>query len=129
MPDIVLQTVAVTRTFRVGSTMVSALEGINLAVQQGEFVAIMGPSGCGKSTLLNLLGGLDRPTSGSVHLAGCDLLDLNDDALSHLRRTTLGFVFQRHDLFPFLTAQENVEFPLLLHGKSSSQRQKRAKEL
>jgi putative ABC transport system ATP-binding protein len=89
----------------------------------------MGPSGCGKSTLLNLLGGLDRPTSGSVQLDGRHLTDLNDEEMAALRRATIGFVFQRHDLLPFLTAQENIEFPLLLNGLSPARRSHRTKEL
>jgi putative ABC transport system ATP-binding protein len=129
MPEIVLQTTAITRVYRVGRANVTALGGVDFAVHRGEFVAIMGPSGCGKSTLLNLLGGLDCPTSGRVQLNGRDLADLNDEEMAALRRATVGFVFQRHDLLPFLTAQENIEFPLLLNGVAPARRSDRTKEL
>ena len=129
MPETVLQTTALTRVYRVGRANVTALGGIDFAVHKGEFVAIMGPSGCGKSTLLNLLGGLDRPTSGRIQLDERDLTDLNDEKMAALRRATFGFVFQRYDLLPFLTAQENIEFPLLLNGVSSAKRSHRTKEL
>src|SRR4030088_2961867 len=129
MPETVLQTTALTRVYRVGRANVTALGGVDFAVHRGEFVAIMGPSGCGKSTLLNLLGGLDCPTSGRVQLNGRDLADLNDEEMAALRRATVGFVFQRHDLLPFLTAQENIEFPLLLNGVAPARRSDRTKEL
>src|SRR5215212_7164207 len=127
--EIVLQTTGLTRTYRVGRVPVTALADVDLAVRQGEFVAIMGPSGSGKSTLLNLLGGLDQPTAGAVRLGGQDLTALNDEALAALRRQTLGFIFQRHDLLPILTVQENVEFPLLLAGHAPADRQRRAATL
>ncbi len=114
--EVALQTTDLTRIYRMGRNTVTALDGIDLSIGRGEFVAIMGPSGCGKSTLLNLLGGLDRPSRGSVQLAGHDLSAMRDQDMAGLRRRTLGFIFQRHDLFPFLTARENVEFPLLLGG-------------
>jgi len=129
MPDIVLQTVALTREYPMGRDRVSALGGVDIAVTRGEFVAIMGPSGCGKSTLLNLLGGLDQPTAGRVLVEGQDLAGLDEEALAALRREKLGFIFQRHDLFPVLTAGENVEFPLLLHGLPPEPRHARAAEL
>jgi len=127
--EVVLQTTGLTRTYRVGRTLVHALAGVDFTVRQGEFIAVMGPSGCGKSTLLNLLGGLDQPTAGRVLLRGQDLAALNDEGLAALRRQTLGFIFQRHDLLPILTAQENVEFPLLLAGRSPAERQRRAADL
>jgi putative ABC transport system ATP-binding protein len=99
-----------------GAAAVTALAGINLHIQAGEFTAIMGPSGCGKSTLLQLIGGLDRPTSGDVIIAGQGLAQLSDDALSTLRRRTIGFVFQAYNLIPVLNAAENVALPLLLDG-------------
>ncbi len=127
--DIVLQTTGLTRTYRVGRVPVNALADVDLTVRQGEFVAIMGPSGSGKSTLLNLLGGLDQPTAGAVQLGGQDLAGLSDEALAALRRQTLGFIFQRHDLLPILTVQENVEFPLLLAGRAPADRKRRAAAL
>src|ERR1700738_5260183 len=129
MPETVLQTTALTRVYRVGRANVTALGGIDFAVHKGEFVAIMGPSGCGKSTLLNLLGGLDRPTAGRVRLDGEDLAAYDEEQLASLRRKKLGFIFQRHDLFPVLTARENVEFPLLLAGVPPAARRARAAAL
>lgn len=114
MSKAVLQTIGLTREYRVGRETVTALGGVGIEIQKGEFVAIMGPSGCGKSTLLNLLGGLDQPTNGKVLLDGHDLSEYNEEQLAALRREKMGFIFQRHDLFPVLTARENVEFPMLL---------------
>ncbi len=129
MPEIALQTVALRREYRVGRDIVVALGGVDITITQGEFVAVMGPSGCGKSTLLNLLGGLDRPTAGQVLLAGRDLAAYNEEQLAALRRAQMGFIFQRHDLFPVLTAAENVEFPLLLGDAPQAERRARAAAL
>jgi putative ABC transport system ATP-binding protein len=129
MTDCVLQTTALKREYRVGGNTVAALSGVDMAIERGEFVAIMGPSGCGKSTLLNLLGGLDQPTAGRVLLDGHDLADYGEEQLAALRREKLGFIFQRHDLFPVLTALENVEFPLLLDHVSIADRHTRAARL
>ena len=128
MHEIIVQTTDLRRAYRVGRDTVTALGGIDITIRKGEFVAIMGPSGCGKSTLLNLLGGLDRPTAGRVQLGGRDLNGLSEDATAALRRKTIGFIFQRHDLFPVLTARENVEFPLLLDGMLPAERRARAQE-
>jgi putative ABC transport system ATP-binding protein len=95
---------------------VCALDGVDLAVQPGEFVAVMGPSGCGKSTLLNMVGGLDHPTSGRVIIDGEDLTTLSDDKLTELRRRRIGFVFQFFNLIPVLSALENAALPLTLDG-------------
>ena len=127
--NIALRTVDLTRRYRVGRELISALNNVNINIQKGEFVAIMGPSGSGKSTLLNLLGGLDQPTSGQVLLDHHDLRDYNEEQLAALRRQKLGFIFQRHDLFPILTARENVEFPMLLDGALPDERRARATEL
>jgi putative ABC transport system ATP-binding protein len=135
MPDhqpennIALSTVDLTRRYRVGREVISALNTINITITKGEFVAIMGPSGSGKSTLLNLLGGLDQPSSGQVLLDQHDLGEYNEEQLAALRRQKLGFIFQRHDLFPILTARENVEFPMLLDGALPDERRIRAQEL
>jgi putative ABC transport system ATP-binding protein len=107
---------------------VTALDQVNLNVEEGEFLAVMGPSGSGKSTLLYLLGGLERPTNGTVRLRDADLSTLNDDALSRLRRTELGFVFQFYNLIPVLTARENVAMPLILDGVPRPGALKRADE-
>jgi len=99
-----------------GATQVAALDGVDLAVGIGEFVAVMGPSGCGKSTLLNMVGGLDRPTAGRISVDGHDLTDLDDDLLTELRRRRIGFVFQFFNLIPVLDAVENAALPLTLDG-------------
>lgn len=112
----IVHTEALTKIYGVASHPITALDEVDLAVEEGEFLAIMGPSGSGKSTLLYLLGGLDRPTSGTVWLRESDLSMLNDDALSRLRRTSLGFVFQFFNLVPVLSARENVAMPLILDG-------------
>jgi len=112
----IVHTEALTKIYGVASHPITALDEVDLAVEEGEFLAIMGPSGSGKSTLLYLLGGLDRPTSGTVWLRESDLSMLNDDALSRLRRTSLGFVFQFFNLVPVLSARENVALPLILDG-------------
>jgi putative ABC transport system ATP-binding protein len=93
---------------------VPALQGVDLTIEQGDFVAVMGPSGSGKSTLLHLIGGLDQPTGGSVWLGDTDISTLSDKALSRLRRERIGFIFQFYNLIPTLTARENVALPLLL---------------
>jgi putative ABC transport system ATP-binding protein len=107
----------VTKVYALGRTRVSALSGVSLDVAEGEFMAVAGPSGSGKSTLLNLIGCLDRPTSGRVVLGGRDVSELDDDALSDLRARRIGFIFQTFNLIPVLSALENVEFALLIrHG-------------
>jgi len=107
---------------------VVALDHVSLAVEPGEFIAVMGPSGSGKSTLLNLMGCLDVPTSGRIYLSGQDISGLGDDDLTRLRRDRIGFVFQQFNLIPLLSAIENVEFPLVLTtGRDESRR--RAKEV
>jgi lipoprotein-releasing system ATP-binding protein len=100
--------------------------GLSFTIAAGETVAVVGPSGCGKSTLLNCLGGLDRPTSGSVQLDGRDLTTLNDDALAAVRASTIGFVFQDHHLLPQLSALENVLLPMLALAKKPDEAQVRA---
>lgn len=111
-----LRTENLSKVFGDSGHPVHALRGVNLSVEPGEFVAIMGPSGSGKSTLLYLLGGLDRPSEGKVYLGDADLGTLDDEALSALRRTQVGFVFQFFNLIPVLTARENVAIPLILDG-------------
>lgn len=129
MNTFILESIHLRREYRVGQGTIVALGGVDFAIQQGEFVSIVGPSGCGKSTLLNLLGGLDQPSDGKVLLDGNDLANLNEEQLAELRRQKMGFIFQRHDLFPVLTARENIEFPLLLGGKSPEERAQRSQIL
>jgi putative ABC transport system ATP-binding protein len=109
-----------TKIYGSGEAAVTALDHVRLSVDAGEFVAIMGPSGCGKSTLLHLLGGLDRPTEGSVSIDGVELTGLPDTALAELRRRRIGFVFQFYNLLPVLNATENAALPLLLDGVRAS---------
>jgi putative ABC transport system ATP-binding protein len=115
-----------TKVFGSGETVVEALRGIDLAVREGEFVAIMGPSGSGKSTLLSLLGGVDTPSDGHVLIAGKDLAAMSDDERTLVRRRQVGFVFQAFNLLPTLTAEENVALPLELDGVASRDARQRA---
>ncbi len=112
--------------FKRGSERVDVLNGVNLSVPKGDFLALMGPSGSGKTTLLNLMGGLDQPTSGSVEVAGVQIDKLGGGALSKWRSQNIGFVFQLYNLLPVLTAEKNVELPLLLTNLGSSERKKRS---
>jgi putative ABC transport system ATP-binding protein len=118
----------VTKQFA-GKRDVSALRGVSLSIAKGEMVSIVGPSGSGKSTLLNLVGGLDRPTSGEVRVAGQALSGLTDDQLTKVRRDTIGFIFQFFNLLPTLSCLENVGLPLHLRGWSRTKVQERATEL
>jgi len=108
---------------------VKALNGVSLSIEEAEFTAIVGPSGSGKTTLLNILGGLDNPTSGEVHINGTNITTLASRRLIDFRLHNIGFVFQSFNLIPVLTARENVEFILQLQGVSKNERQKRAIEL
>jgi len=112
-----------------GKRQVTALEHIDLEIARGEMVSIVGPSGSGKSTLLNLIGGLDRPTTGEIRIDGQSVKDLSDDDLTRLRREKIGFIFQFFNLLPSLTCMENVALPLHLQGLPRKQIEKRAGEL
>ena len=122
----IVQTENLTKIYGTGETAVTALDHLSLAVETGEFVAVMGPSGCGKSTLLHLVGGLDRPTAGRVMLDGQDIAQLDDNTLTELRRRKMGFVFQFFNLIPVLTALENAALPLILDGIKPEQAHARA---
>lgn len=113
---VILEAHHLTRTYPLGATTVNALRGVSLSVEAGEFVALMGPSGSGKSTLLQVLGGLDRPTTGEVWLEGQDLSELSDDQATRLRRDRTGFVFQSFNLIPLLNVVENVALPFTIAG-------------
>ena len=113
------------KEYRRGAEVVRVLDGLSLEIAQGDFVALMGPSGSGKSTLLNLIGGLDRPTSGSLEVEGLRVDALTDASLARWRADHVGFVFQMYNLLPVLTAERNVELPLLLTSLSREQRMKR----
>ena len=113
------------KTFKRGTERIDVLRGVNLTVPQGDFLALMGPSGSGKTTLLNLMGGLDQPSSGTVDVGGVAINALGGGALSKWRGQHIGFVFQLYNLLPVLTAEKNVELPLLLTKLSKAERRKR----
>ena len=113
----ILETRNLRKIYGSGDTEVRALDGVNLSVDSGEFVAIVGTSGSGKSTLLHMLGGLDRPTSGSVIVDGKDIFSLRDESLTIFRRRKIGFVFQSYNLVPVLNARENIVLPIQLDGR------------
>ena len=119
----------VTRVYRIGQVETHALRGVTLLVDEGEFTAIVGPSGSGKTTLLQLLGCLDKPTTGTVCVKEIDVTRLNANQRADLRKRTIGFIFQFFALIPGLTAYENVELPLLLNSVKGSERRKRVTEL
>jgi len=119
----------ITKEYKLGKTMVRALRGLDMEIASGETVAIMGPSGSGKSTLMHILGALDTPTSGTATIDGADLQRLKESQLVTLRGKKIGFVFQTFNLIQTLTAQQNVELPMIFQGVSKSERKRRAKEL
>jgi putative ABC transport system ATP-binding protein len=124
----VVETADLKKTYILGKVPVNALQGVNLKVEKGDFVAILGPSGSGKSTLLNMIGALDKPTEGKVLINGVDVSTLNDNELADLRRS-IGFVFQFFNLIPRLDARGNVELTLAIAGLDKNERRKRAEEL
>ena len=113
----ILETKDLRKVYGTGDTAVRALDGVDLTIEHGEFVAIVGTSGSGKSTLLHMLGGLDRPTSGSVFVDGKDIFSFKDEALTIFRRRKIGFVFQSYNLVPVLNVQENIVLPIQLDGR------------
>jgi len=122
----VLQAKGVVRVYHQGGRELRAVDGVDLAVEAGEFLAIVGPSGSGKSTILHLLGALDRPSAGEILFEGKSISAMSDDERSALRRRRIGFVFQFFQLFPTLSALENVEVPLLLDGRSPARARERS---
>jgi len=124
-----VECIDVRREFQDGSRVIKVLQGTNLKVFRGEFVAIVGASGSGKTTLLNLIGGLDTPTSGTILVDGENVTKLNDDQMSEVRRHKIGVLFQDQHLLPIFTALENVEVPMLLDDVPSEERRERAMEL
>jgi len=118
-----------TKVYRIGAVDFPALNGVSLEIEAGEFISIVGPSGSGKSTLLNLLGALDRPTSGHVFIEGSDLFRRNENQLSEFRNRKLGFIFQAHNLLMRTSVLANVALPAVIGGDSGAKRTRRAKEL
>ncbi len=125
----VVQVENLEKSYHLGKVTVNALRGVSLSVREGEFVVVMGPSGSGKTTLLNIIGTLDKPSSGQVLIDGQDISRLNDRQLTRLRRYKIGFVFQFHNLIPVLTALENVQLPMQMSGVKSKTSEERAREL
>jgi putative ABC transport system ATP-binding protein len=119
----------VTRVFKIGTVETQALRGVNLSIENGEFISLVGPSGSGKTTLLQMIGCLDQPTSGQVFINGKDVSRLNRNQRADMRRGTIGFIFQFFALIPTLTAYENVEMPLILIGQGAAERRARVMEL
>jgi len=122
-------TIDLTKEFKMGPQIIRALRGVNLEVEQAQFLCIVGPSGSGKSTLLSLIGGLDRPTKGQVIVSGVDIAALDENALAAYRRQRIGFVFQLFNLIPTMTALRNVEFPMVFAGVPPSKRREKATQL
>ncbi len=125
----ILQTVDLKKSYKIGKLDVPALRGVSLAVNEGEFVAIMGPSGCGKSTLLHLLGGLLSPTSGNILIDGEDLSRVSDARRTDIRRRKIGFVFQRFNLFPTLSAEGNLKLAEKIHSGNGNKSSDRRREV
>ena len=129
MASPIVQFENVRKTYQMGLVTVEALRGVSFSIESGEYISIMGPSGCGKSTLLNLLGCLDRPTSGQYFLGGEDVSQMDDDALSAVRGARLGFVFQSYNLIQQLTVVENIEIPLYYQDRTEEESREQARKL
>ncbi|MFW9919116.1 MAG: ABC transporter ATP-binding protein [Candidatus Thorarchaeota archaeon] len=126
--DTVLELTGIKKTYQMGEVPVHALQGVDVRVEQGEFIAIVGPSGSGKSTLLNMIGALDRPSEGSIRIQGIEVSSLNDNKLAETRRR-VGFVFQFFNLISRLSARANVELPLTIAGVPKEERRNRAEDM
>ena len=124
----IIETLNLRKVYMLGKVPVEALRGVNLKVEEGEFLSVLGPSGSGKSTLLNLIGALDKPTDGKIFIEGVDVTTLKDGQLADLRRR-IGFVFQFFNLIPRFTARQNVELPMAIAGLDKEERRRRAEEL
>ncbi len=127
--EIIVRVEDLHKAYFLGKTAIPALRGVGFELKRGELVSIMGPSGCGKTTLLNIIGGIDRPSRGLVQFEGTELTSLSDNQLADLRLEKISFVFQFYNLLPLLSAQENVEIPMVFKGESKAQRVEKAKEL
>ncbi len=127
--EIIVKVNEVHKTYQETKVPVKALRGVTLEIKKGEFTAIVGPSGSGKTTLLNIIGGLDKPTEGTIMVNGIDITKMSGSKLIDFRKENIGFVFQSYNLIPVLTAKENVEFVMLLQNRSRKERDARTKEL
>lgn len=127
MPSLLMKDLM--KVYRTGKSEVIALRGLEMTVGDGELVAVQGPSGCGKTTLLNLVGGIDRPTAGRIEVDGTNIVDYSDSDLVKYRRNRVGFVFQFFNLVPTLNAEENIQLPMRLAARPSTEREARTKEL
>lgn len=125
----VIKTELITKVYNSSHIPVNALNGVSITIEQQEFTAIVGPSGSGKTTLLNIIGGLDNPTAGCIIIDGTDITMLRENKLIDFRLKNIGFVFQSYNLIPVLTAEENIEFVMLLQGQSKTERKQRVLEL
>jgi putative ABC transport system ATP-binding protein len=125
----VIELIDIQKSYRIGDSDYAVLKGIDLQIEEGEFIALMGPSGSGKSTLLNIIGCLDRPSAGRFMLLGQDIARTSDDELARLRREELGFIFQTFNLIGRISVQKNVEVPMMLSGLGRERRRRRALEL
>jgi putative ABC transport system ATP-binding protein len=129
MNNSIIELKNIKKVYQMDEVKVQALDGVSINISKGDFVAIMGPSGSGKSTLLHMIGVLDRPSSGKLILNGRDVSKLNDSQLARVRGKEIGFVFQTFNLYPTLTALENVELPMMIVGKNRKERRQKAKVL
>jgi len=129
MTKTIVETIDLHKTYMSGGRPLEVLKGVDLRVEEGEFMAIMGPSGSGKSTLLNMIGALDRPTSGEVHINSVNINKLNDNQVADLRNREIGFIFQFFNLIPRMDAQGNVEIPMAIAGVNRGERHRRGKKL
>lgn len=129
MLDITVKTEQIVKEYRMGDNVVRALAGIDLEIERGEYISVMGPSGSGKTTLFNMIGALDKPTSGRVFIDGQDTSDLSESQIAWLRCHRIGYIFQTFNLLPVMTAQENVALPMIFAGLSESERNEKAAAL
>lgn len=129
MTQNVIELKNVAKHYEMGENLVKALDGVNISIEKGDFVAIMGPSGSGKSTSMNLIGSLDLATQGNIYLDGHDIEFLEESELAQIRGKKIGFIFQQFNLIPNLTAKENIMLPMLFQGKEEFERQEKAEEL
>jgi putative ABC transport system ATP-binding protein len=125
--NVVIQTYDLRKTYRMGDQLIHAVDGVDIQILKGEYVALMGPSGSGKSTFMNLIGALDTPSSGDYYIRGQLVSKMSDDDLAHIRNKEIGFIFQTFNLLPRLSALQNVELPLIYSGMHPSERMERAK--